>query len=504
MNLSELLYPHEYTGHESASCITFSNLVFDTRRWVADCVFVALRGRHADPLSILAESGLLPNAIILEKGRTLPSSLSNIPAFYVEEPEETLACLYSRMYGSPEKGMTVIGVTGTAGKSSTAELLYRILRRAGYHTGLIGSIHCLCDDTELPLPERAEALTTPEADVLYPLFSELRARGTRYVVMEVSSQALALGRCAPIRFSIAVFTNLFPEHLDFHGSMEAYFEAKAKLFLKADRAVINIDTSYGRRLAARLGRQARTVGSSEGAMYRALSPLSSDEGVFYTLSENKRETPIFVPIPGMFTVANSLLAFTAASLLSVPSDVIAGALSETRMILGRMEKLELCEYGCNFHIIIDYAHTGSSLQALLKTVKEMTYRRLILLFGCGGDRDPQKRRVMGRIAEEYADLIILTGDNSRSEKTNAILSEILSGMTGKKHTLVIPDREVAIHRAIDEAGTGDLILLVGKGHETYEICETGFRVFDERQVVREYLSLRKEGRTLENQTRPSD
>ena len=491
MLLSEILLPNEYRSDFSASDISFTHISFDTRRRKEEDIFVALPGRHADPLLHLARESRPPVAVILENGTELAASLRQIPHFYVENPHATLAHLFSRLSGSPEKALTICGVTGTAGKSSTAELLYRILRENGFHTGLIGSIHCLADNEVLPLPREAEALTTPEADVLYPLLREMRDRGVTHVVMEVSSQALSLERCAPIPFALALFTNLSPEHLDFHGDMEHYFQAKEKLFYAARRSVVNGDSSYGQRLFRALGSRCVRVSIDREAEYTALSP-SIGESVAYTLHTGGIALPIRFPMAGRFSVYNSLLAMAGAMELSVSPLVAARALAEARMIFGRMEKLDLSAYHIPFDVMIDYAHTPASLESLLESVRGFTEGRLLLLFGCGGDRDPGKRQKMGEIAEKYADYICITADNSRGESTEGIINEIKSGLTGKKPVFVCPDRREAILHILNEGRAGDMILLVGKGHETYEIRKDGRSFFDEREVVKDGLILRKE------------
>ncbi len=494
MLLSDLLNEEEYRAKLKGSAISFRKIVFDTRRLSPDALFVVLPGRKNDPLFLLTKASCRPAAIVLPEGLRLPEELSGIPAIYVKNTHETLAFLYSRQYGSPEKRLKICGVTGTAGKSSTAEMLYRILRKKGLHTALIGSIHCLFDDREVSLPTRAESMTTPEADVLYPLLSELLALGAEYVVMEVSSQALALGRCAPIRFRLAIFTNLSPEHLDFHNNMEAYFEAKARLFQSTEASIIASGDPYGDRMKKTASGKVVSVGKERHDDYQA-AEIRIDKETYYTLSEEGLCLPIRVPIPASFTVQNSLLAYAAARELGLYPLEIAEALSHICMISGRMEKMNLSEFDVPFSVLIDYAHTPIALETLLKTAREQAKGRILLVFGCGGDRDKSKRSVMGAIAEKYADLVFLTSDNSRNENGSAILEEIKSGMSEDFSPYVIPNREEAICRALDEAQKDDLILLVGKGHERYLIIGEELFPLDEREIVRKHLLLRKGAET---------
>lgn len=490
MYLSDLLKYGEYESACSPASVIFTEITSDTRKAADGCLFVALPGRRHDALSMLSASGIRPAAVILKENEAFPSALLGIPAFFVPSPHKTLAYLYSRFYGSPEKHLTVIGVTGTAGKSSTSEILYHILRENGIHTGLIGTVHCLADDVPC---EDGDCLTmtTPEPASLYKMLAAMRDRGVTHVVMEVSSQALDQARTAPIHFAVAVFTNLSPEHLDYHGSMENYFLAKARLFAVADTAVLNVDDPAGRRMALYARGKVVRVGILEKGDYNAVD-LSFGRRADYTVLSSDMAFPVSVPLPGAFSVYNSLLAAVAALMLDIPPAVIHKALSGMGMIRGRMETIDT-DYG--FSVMIDYAHTEEALRSLLRAARPLTEKRLILLFGCGGDRDRHKRAAMGHIAEKNADLTILTADNSRSENTETIIGEILGGITDKSKTIAIPSRKDAIEYALSIAEKGDLVLLVGKGHETYEITQDGIRDFDERNIVHDYFAHRNEEKT---------
>lgn len=486
MKLSDLLYPHEYSTHGSAVEIPVTGIASDTRKMKAGDVFVALPGRRHDVLSLLAESSLLPSALIVKDGNEIPKRLRSIPIFFVASPHRTLAFLHSRLAGRPERDLTVIGITGTAGKSSTAEMLYRILLSAGVKTALIGTVHTMINGELFERDSDTCTMTTPEPHILYPLLQKIRSLGVTHVVMEVSSQALMLERVAPITFSLAIFTNLSPEHLDFHGTMEAYFLAKARLFASAETSLVNIDDPSGKRMKRYAGGRVYTAGILESADFTA-TELSFGKEADYTLLAKSYAFRLHLPLPGAFMVYNSLFAAAAALLLDIPPLHIKSCYRDMSMIFGRMETLDTKGFRIGFQVMIDYAHTPDAMKNLLLAARPLTRGRLILLFGCGGDRDKHKRAAMGNIAEKYADVIILTADNSRSEATEEILSEIQNGIRKCRSIRVIPNRESAIHYALDVATDGDLVLLVGKGHETYEIDRSGMHAFDERRIVMEHL-----------------
>lgn len=485
MNLSELLLAGEYIGISDTS-VEFSFICHDTRKARDGCLFVALPGKKHDPLFHLKESGVHPAAIIAKQGASQSLSFS-CPILFVASPHKTLALLWSRISGSPEKSMRFYGVTGTAGKSSTAEMLYFALKKSGRSVGLIGTVHCYADGCEYKELDGTATMTTPEPDTLYPLLRDMKDRGITDVVLEVSSQALAQERCAPITFDIGIFTNLSPEHLDYHETMENYFRAKASLFERANVAILNADDPSAERLKKLCRGKTVEAGIVTDGDYRAVSPFAGTS-VAYTWVSRNFSCRIKLPLPGIFTVSNSLLAATAAVEAGVSPLTVKEAFAEMRMISGRMEKLDTKDFSVGYDVIIDYAHTPEALRKLLESAKPLAKRRLILVFGCGGDRDRSKRAPMGRIASKYADVIFVTADNSRSEATDDILASILVGISSDSVCRVIPDRKDAIEAALDEAKEGDLVLLAGKGHETYEIRGNLLFPFDERKIVYSYLA----------------
>lgn len=487
MKLSDILPKSEYEGDISAST-EFTRICHDTRDAEDGCLFIALPGKHCDALSYLLRSGLCPAVVIVKRGTA--TAHIPFPVLSVPSPHRTLAFLWSRLCDSPEKSLRIYGITGTAGKTSTAEMLYHALKKSGRSVGLVGTVYCRANDLVYPENDGTVTMTTPEPDTLYPLLKNMKERGVTDVVMEVSSQALAQERCAPIRFEVAVFTNLSPEHLDYHETMENYFRAKASLFENARISVLNADDASFERLTKHARGKVVSVSAVKDADYRAASALIGNT-VCYTWVSKCFSTRLSLNIPGVFTVYNSLLAAVAATEAGVLPLTIKEAFSEIRMISGRMEKLDTKRFSIGYDIMIDYAHTPEALRNLLESVRPLTEGRIVLVFGCGGDRDRQKRAAMGRIASENADLLIITADNSRSEDVNAIISDIAKGIPDGLFFRVISDRKEAIEAALAEAKDGDLVLLAGKGHEKYEIRGGVLYPFDEREIVYSWLNERE-------------
>lgn len=502
MKLSSLLFQGEYTGKISPDSIEVTQVVSDTRALTKGCLFICLRGARFDShtlLGMIEASGAA--AAIVERDAMLPEDIG-LPVFRVESTRRTLALVFRRFYRCPDTEMTMIGVTGTNGKTSTSTILYAILRAAGYRVGLIGTARCLYDDKVYTLPEeggdtRLRTMTTPDPDILYPMLRTMADAGVTHVVMEVSSHSLTLGKVAPIRYDVGIFTNLSPEHMDFHNDMESYLRAKAALFRQCRTGIFNCDNEFAESLIALSACEVRRAGVVWQGDYRATDiELYGARGLSYSYIAPGLRLRIRTPLPGAFSVYNSLLALTAAIELGVSPLAAAEALATQISIPGRMERVSL-NADADFSVFIDYAHTEAALKNLLTTVR--TFRRpnerIVLLFGCGGNRDATKRAPMGRTAEELADLVVVTTDNSRSEEPQRIISDILAGMRHPERHRVIKSRKRAIEEVILSAEPGDIILLCGKGHETYEITASGVRHFDEREIVRGALEKRKNGDT---------
>ena len=482
-------------------------LVTDSRQAAPGSLFICIAGLHTDGHTYIGEA-LRRGArcVLVQSGRAgaLPDGVCRLEA---ADTRRACARLYNAFYGNPCARLKFIGVTGTNGKTTVTHMLRAILEAALCRCGLIGTVGC--ESAGRRLDARASDplanMTTPDPPELYRMLAEMADDGVEYVLMEATSHALALGKLEPIAFEAGVFTNLTPDHLDFHGTMEAYAGAKAGLFRKCRLSVVNLDDGFAdRMLAASAGRTVTCSQSRADADYRAEAVrLIGQSGVEYALCSARARLHLRCPVPGRFTVMNSMQAAACALELGVGAPAVKAALGALSGVRGRMERLKL-GVEADFEVIIDYAHTPDALEKLLRTARDCcgAGQRVTVLFGCGGDRDPGKRPMMGRVAERYADAVIVTSDNSRGEDPQAIISGILSGMASPGAVTVIPDRREAIRYAVLHARPGDLLLLAGKGHEEYEINRSGRARFSEREIVMRALEERGRASTGRDNTDP--
>ena len=489
MLLKDLIFLNEcqvISPSESSFDISISHIVHRTQDVRPGCLFVCLKGAQHDTHDNLDE--------VIKKGaqvvvvERMPEKMPESPPIVIQVPScrRAWAWAWSRFCGSPSEKLCMIGITGTNGKTSTSTMLEWVLRASGHHTALIGTICCTIDGTPIsPKSEgkqsRIATMTTPDPDILYPFLAEAVHRGVTHVVMEVSSHALALEKVCPIHFEEAIFTNLSSEHMDFHHTMDDYMAAKTKLFLQTSHATICMDDAFGARLANCLPYPI----TSCGCVWKGDATASQVElghgGIKYFYQMGRIRNIVRVHLPGTFTVYNSLLALTSAIHLGVAPHRVIQALETLIEVPGRMQRIS--DETSDIDVYIDYAHTEAALKNLLLTVRAFAKGKLVLVFGCGGDRDPSKRSQMGRCAAELADYSYITSDNSRTEDPNIIISQILEGHQKASCRKVILDRKVAIETAILEASSGDIVLLVGKGHENYEIKGTTLLPFDEREIA---------------------
>lgn len=497
MKLSSLLLPGEYLSSYDADSIEISSVATSHTAIKPGCLFICLRGTRYDAHNLLATAAREgASAALVETGASYTAP-ENLPIFAVKNTRKAYAYVMSRFCGNPAEGLCMIAVTGTNGKTSTATMLYTLLHAAGLPSAMIGTVSCRSDEkcySPDPAVEPRRTMTTPDPDILYPMLKDMKKDGVRYVVMEASSHALALDKLAPIRFAIGIFTNLSPEHLDFHRNMENYLAAKAKLFSQCDCGIVNFDSEYAEDLVRSATCEILRCGAVYHEQYNAEEiALRGACGVSYVYTAPTLRLPISLPIPGAFTVSNSLLALTAALRLGVEPHIAKEAFADMPSVPGRLERLPLAPDEADFTVFIDYAHTEAALRNLLITVSNFrrAEERIVLVFGCGGDRDVTKRAPMGRVAEEFADRIIVTSDNSRTEDPAVIIHDILLGMHNREKRHVIVNRRRAIQHAILHAEKGDIILLVGKGHENYELSEGERNPFSERAIVEDALLSRK-------------
>jgi UDP-N-acetylmuramoyl-L-alanyl-D-glutamate--2,6-diaminopimelate ligase len=475
----------EYKG-----TIDIKKIVSDSREACLGCLYVAIRGLHHDGHSYIREAlGAGASAIVAEEGALCGSDPdSSAVIITVPGTRQSLACLLDAWYGLPSRKMKLVAVTGTNGKTSVTYMLKAIFEAAMYRCGLIGTVSCLSGNRRLFSENRDKLanMTTPDPEQLFYLLSEMAKDNIEYVFIEATSHALQLDKLASLRFEAGIFTNLTPEHLDFHGTMENYLRAKQKLFPMCRIAVINKDSDYYNDIAgACAGKIVLCSASGKDADYNASEIYDcGTDGVTYKLTSPSAVFRVKTQIPGKFSVINTLEAAACAVELGIKPVTVADAIASINGINGRLEKIKL-GYEADFSVFIDYAHTPDAIENLLVSVRGFRKegQRIVILFGCGGDRDKTKRPVMGEICTRLADFAVITSDNSRSEDPGMIIVDILKGVAGRSNYMVIADRRKAIENTIANAKKGDIILLAGKGHETYEINRNGRFPFNEKTIV---------------------
>jgi len=489
-----------------------SGIAYDSRKVEKDTLFVAVAGECADGHAFI-EDALAKGAAVVIGERTGQRTAAHPPLakggrgrgdvlrpvfILVQDSRKALACVSNNFYERPSEDATVIGVTGTNGKTTTTYLLKSILEAAGEKVGIIGTIRYLIGKDEYPAFH-----TTPEAPEFQGLLRRMVSAGCSSVVAEVSSHALSLKRADFTRFACAVFTNLTRDHLDFHGTMEQYFDAKKRLFTgllpENGIAVINRDDAWGRKLLPEMAdRKIITYGIDSDADVRATAIGSSFSGLSFTL-EIKDGSPVTIDSPflGRANVYNVLAAAAAAAALNISGEAIVRGVASARAVEGRMEKIEA---GQRFLCIVDYAHTPDALERLIVTAREIVAEsstqhsalsaqqrpKVITVFGCGGNRDRGKRPLMGEIASRLSDAVYITSDNPRNEDPLEIIKEIKSGIIND-NCFIVPDRREAIAAAIENASAGDIVILAGKGHEEYQEIGGKRSRFSDREVAREAI-----------------
>lgn len=486
-DLTELLVTARLIGNGDTK---YSGVEKDSRRVQPGGLFVCVPGHKVDGHAFAAEAAVRgASAIVAE--RQLPL---DIPQLIVKDAKLAAAVIANHVYGYPSDSVRLIGVTGTNGKTTTTYLVETILNDNGNPTGVIGTIERRYGGVAYPMGN-----TTPDAQDLQRYLGEMRDNGVQYCAMEVSSHALEQGRVKGCRFRTAIFTNLTQDHLDYHGSMERYADAKglffsrlgntyAKLPEERTYAVLNADDDvsvhYGRLTAA----ETITYGVDREADVRATNIRITSRGTTFHVNTFRGETDIQLRLPGKFNVYNALAAIAATLLEGVPLEAIASSLASIPGVPGRVESVEA---GQPFSVIVDYAHTPDGLENVLKATREFAEGRIICVFGCGGDRDRTKRPQMGRIAAELANYMIVTSDNPRTEDPIRIIDDILGGVieagAGEQQYAVVPDRKIAIEKAVEMASPGDVVLIAGKGHETYQLIGGEVFDFDDRLTAKDAI-----------------
>ena len=488
MKLGELL-----AGIPLAEChadpeLEISGVSYDSRTTRPGDLFVAVTGYAVDGHAYIPAAVRKGACCVL--CQRAPGE--EVPWVRADDSRRALALLSANWFGHPAREMTMIGVTGTNGKTTTTYLLKSILeQKAGARVGLIGTNQNMIGDRVLET-ER----TTPESFELQKLLRLMKNSGCTHVVMEVSSHALYLDRVCGIPFAVGIFTNLTQDHLDFHKTMENYCDAKAKLFSMCRVGVVNADDPWCARLTKNASCRILTYARHAAADLRAEDVELSAAGISFEAVSGQERASIFVGIPGEFMVYNTLDVLGAAMALGIPLAESAQVLRHSAHVKGRVEVVPT---QTDYTMLIDYAHTPDAVENVLKTVRGFARGRVVALFGCGGDRDRAKRPKMGAIAAALADLVIVTSDNPRTEDPGGIIQDILAGMyQSQTPHVVVENRVEAIHYAMDHAQKDDVIVLMGKGHETYQIIGTEKRHLDEREVIAAHLqTLRREKEQME-------
>ena len=482
MKLAQLLEHIDILESTADPGLEISGISYDSRKTKPGDLFVAIKGFEADGHRFIPKAAANGAAAVLCED----APTDGTPYVKIRDCRYGLAIASREFYGNPAASMKLVGFTGTSGKTSSTHILKHVLEaELGAKVGLIGTNGNMIGDRLLHTEH-----TTPESLELHQLFKQMAVEGCTHVVMEVSSHSLTLERVAGIDFDVAVFTNLSQDHLDLHGTMEEYAKAKKKIFSQCKSGWVNIDDERGAFMMDGANCPIMRFAAKRDAELTAENIHLSAEGVSFTANYKGESVPTKLAIPGLFSVYNALSVMAACLSLGMSLQAAADGISSAKGVKGRMEPVPT---DGDYSVIIDYSHKPDALEKALKALRPVTRGRLIVLFGCGGDRDRGKRPIMGRVAAENADLVIVTSDNPRTEDPMDIIREILPGLEQSEtpHKMIC-DRPEAIRWAIDNAGPGDVILLAGKGHEDYQIIGHEKHHMDEREIVADWLKERKE------------
>lgn len=473
----------EYTKGELD--LEIDDISYDSRSINKNSLFIAIEGFETDGHKYIEEAiSKGAKAIVIEKN--LDNYLDEITYIKVKDSRKTMAYISAEFYEHPQKELKLIGITGTNGKTTTTKLIRSILEKAGYKTGLIGTIGNYINKEEIK-----SSRTTPNSLELNKLFNKMRKQGVEYVVMEVSSHAIDLKRVFNLDFEIAVFTNITQDHLDYHKTFDNYIKVKSKLFNQVKNngySIVNIDDDSANRIINSTNSKIIKYSLNQKSDFQAKNIDLNTSGVSFKI--NNFEEKIYLNITGKFNIYNALAAIAVASVLNIDYNTIKEGLEKIDGIPGRFELIKERQ---NFTVIVDYAHTADGMENVLKTIEDLVKNKVIIVFGCGGDRDKDKRPKMGKVAAEYGDYIFITTDNPRSEKPESIIEDIEKGfINNEKKYEIIVERKNAINNAIKMADENDIVVIFGKGHETYQVFKDQTIHFDDREVAREAIRSKKE------------
>ncbi|CAB1242220.1 UDP-N-acetylmuramoyl-L-alanyl-D-glutamate--2,6-diaminopimelate ligase [Clostridium sp. HV4-5-A1G] len=474
MNLKKLLDNVEYKIIRGNNDLDIREIQYDSRKIEKGDVFVCIRGYVTDGhryIGNACKNGA--SAVVLSED---VESMPQCTVIKVKDTRKALALMASNYYGNPSKKMKIIGVTGTNGKTTSTFMVKSILEAAGYKVGLIGTISNYIGDKKIPSHR-----TTPESLELQKLFGQMVKESVDYCVMETSSHSLYLDRTYGVKFCEAIFTNLTRDHLDFHKTFENYYRAKLILFQNAFNSIINVDDSYGERVYRDAPGHKVTYAIDRQADVRGSNLNVHSRGINFNVSYEGSTESVNLNIPGKYNAMNALGSAAACLCEGIDLGTVKKGLESMEAVPGRCE-IVTKPYDLGYEVVVDFAHTPDGLENILKTAREFTAGKLICVFGCGGDRDNTKRPIMGKIGTELSDFAVITSDNPRTEEPMSIIDEILSGVKKNNYT-VIENRREAIKEAMKMAGKGDVVVIAGKGHETYQILKGKTIHFDEREVV---------------------
>ena len=480
MLLNELLNGIEVIDKKIELHIEIKGIASDSRKVKEGYIFVAIKGENTDGNLYIDEA--IENGAIVIIG---DKALENDRYIRVDNARSALSKLWSNYYEKPDKDITIIAITGTNGKTSTAYCLYKILRENKINCGLISTIDCLINDEVIEtkggseVSDKAGAMTTPDPEILYYLLNKMKEKQVKCLIMEASSHALKQSKLDFLNIEIGIFTNLSREHLDYHKNIEDYFEAKKKLFKICNVGITNIDDAYGKKLYQIYRGRMLSISIEGEADFTAKKVKCLSKGTEFTLQSQSEQIRFKTNLYGEINVYNLLMAIACANAMGIKVKSMVECVKSIK-IKGRLEKYK------DKNVFIDYAHTPVATENVLKTIKQIYKKRnIITVFGCGGNRDIGKRQEIGRICSKYSKHMVITSDNSRNERTEKIIKDILEGVDNKSSYTVIENRRQAIEYAVKNAKRTDIILLLGKGHENYEITNTGKIYFDEREVLSE-------------------
>ena len=488
--LKDILSTLDVQQVQSNQNVSIQDITADSRAVKPNSLFIALDGATVDGHNYIdkaVDAGAV--AVIVSKPVTVPDDVCVIT---VSDTRQAMMVCVPYFFDYPANRMRMVGVTGTNGKTTTTHMIRHILKAQGHKVGVIGTVHIMIGDTSYPIHN-----TTPDVVDLQHILHQMVQENVEYCVMEVSSHALALGRVSGVEFDTAVFTNLTQDHLDFHKTFENYLAAKCKLFEQVSAsdqvkdnkgAVINIDDSYGHRVMEKTTAPTITYSTLGKGTLNASDVHMSTKNSQYTVNYKGESYPVSMNTTGLFNVYNTLAAIGACLQEGISMEAIDTALKTFSSVPGRFE---LIEEGQDFAVVVDYAHTPDGLQNILETAKAIKENRIIIVFGCGGDRDATKRPIMGRIAAEYGDKIYVTSDNPRTEDPVQIVKDVEVGVKealrdGTSYEVIV-DRREAINHAIHDAKAGDIVIIAGKGHENYQILKNETIHFDDREEARKAL-----------------